>query len=210
MFTGIITGFSQVAVGRHLGSSRDHGKSLVKECPPIYIANVNLCAGITLNGACLTFTAPDETRNSPTIDISAEWFARMIELDQERTINHRKALAAKDGPARHLVSRHEDDIGTVPHSTQVGKDWDLRGLRSISRGKHLAIKCSPMAKEQIRMGNRLSDLVGRSQINANLIPPAVEANARSSLTVGSKVNLGTDLIAIYAGRRLSSGSHDIG
>ena len=204
MFTGIITGVGRIAAVHALGSSSTHGKRLTISCPADYLEDVGLGDSIALNGACMTVTTLDTANGRYTVDISAESLDKTAGLDQLGPINLEKALRANDRLGGHLVSGHEDGIGTVSHFAQVGESWDLRILAPKELGKFLAYKGSIVINGVSLTVNRVADLADGCEVSINLIPHTVENTALSSLVAGSRVNLEIDLIARYVERMLTA------
>jgi riboflavin synthase len=208
MFTGIITGMGRIVAIHRLGSSSLHGNRLTIETPPGYLDDVGLGDSIALNGACMTATTLDPTRNQFTIDISAESLDKTCGLAELGIINLEKALRAHDRLGGHIVSGHVDGIGKVTHFAQVGESWELRILAPRELGKYLAYKGSITVNGVSLTVNRVSDLAGDAsqapgcEISINLIPHTVQNTALGQLTEGSPVNLEIDLIARYVERML--------
>jgi len=208
MFTGIITGLGRIVAIQSLGSSSDHGKRLTIEAPAGFLDDVALGDSIALNGACMTATALDGTRNQFSIDISAESLAKTCGLAEPGVINLEKALRANDRLGGHLVAGHVDGLGEVTHFAQVGESWELRLRVPDLLSKYLAYKGSISVNGVSLTVNRIADLTdgagaaAGSEISINLIPHTVQNTALGQLKKGSRVNLEIDLIARYVERML--------
>lgn len=208
MFTGIITGMGRIVAIHRLGSSSDHGNRLTIETPAGYLDDVGLGDSIALNGACMTATALDPSKNQFTVDVSAESLAKTCGLAETGIINLEKALRAHDRLGGHIVSGHVDGIGSVTCFTQVGESWELRILAPRELGKYLAYKGSITVNGASLTVNRVIDLAGDAnqapgcEISINLIPHTVQHTALGQLVQGSPVNLEIDLIARYVERML--------
>ena len=207
MFTGIITGVGRIAAVHDLGSSSSHGKRLSIAVPDGYLDDVGLGDSIALNGACMTVTTIDPTRQQFTIDISAESLDKTAGLSQEATrVNLEKALRASDRLGGHIVSGHVDGIGTVRHFAPVGESWELRVLAPPALARFLAYKGSITVNGVSLTVNRVSDRADGSEISINLIPHTVDNTALGSLEAGSRVNLEIDTVARYVERMLQAGA----
>jgi riboflavin synthase len=207
MFTGIITGVGRIAAVHDLGSSSSHGKRLSIAVPDGYLDDVGLGDSIALNGACMTVTTIDPTRQQFTIDISAESLDKTAGLSQEATrVNLEKALRASDRLGGHIVSGHVDGIGTVRHFAPVGESWELRVLAPPALARFLAYKGSITVNGVSLTVNRVSDQADGSEISINLIPHTVDNTALGSLEAGSRVNLEIDTVARYVERMLQAGA----
>ena len=207
MFTGIITGVGRIAAVHDLGSSSSHGKRLSIAVPDGYLDDVGLGDSIALNGACMTVTTIDPTRQQFTIDISAESLDKTAGLSQEATrVNLEKALRASDRLGGHIVSGHVDGIGTVSHFAPVGESWELRVLAPPALARFLAYKGSITVNGVSLTVNRVSDQADGSEISINLIPHTVDNTALGSLEAGSRVNLEIDTVARYVERMLQAGA----
>lgn len=206
MFTGIITGMGRIVAVHRLGSSLDHGKRLSIEAPAGYLVDVGLGDSIAINGACMTVTRVDLSKNQFLIEISAESLARTSGLTEPGPVNLEKALRAHDRLGGHIVAGHVDGIGCVTHFAEVGESWELRILAPADLGKYLAYKGSITVNGVSLTVNRVADLPGQAgcEISINLIAHTVHNTALQHLQAQSQVNLEIDLIARYVERMLQN------
>src|SRR5674476_763314 len=181
MFTGIITGLGRIVAIQSLGSSSDHGKRLTIEAPAGFLDDVALGDSIALNGACMTATALDGTRNQFSIDISAESLAKTCGLAEPGVINLEKALRANDRLGGHLVAGHVDGLGEVTHFAQVGESWELHLSAPKALAKYLAYKGSITVNGVSLTVNHVQDLATGCEVSINLIPHTVQNTALGSL-----------------------------
>ena len=204
MFTGIITGVGRIAAVHDLGRSLDHGKRLEISTPAHYLDDVALGDSIALNGACMTVTSFDATKNLFTIDISAESLDKTAELNKiGTTLNLEKALRPNDRLGGHIVSGHVDGIGAVSQFAQIGESWLLQVLAPPALAKYLAYKGSITVNGVSLTVNKIEDTATGCLVSINLIPHTVENTALGSLRAGSAVNLEIDTVARYVERMLS-------
>lgn len=203
MFTGIITGVGRIAATRHLGSSLQHGRRVVIETPPAYLADVAMGDSIAINGACMTVAAFDVVTCRFEIDVSAESLARTGGWDDNSAVNLEKALRATDRLGGHLVAGHVDGIGAVVRFGPVGESFEL--LIAAPRGiaKYLAYKGSIAVNGVSLTVNAINDTAAGAVCSINLIPHTIQNTALSSLSEGAKVNLEVDLVARYVERMMS-------
>jgi riboflavin synthase len=208
MFTGIITGIGRITAIEPLGQTAVHGKRLTVTCPPSYLDDATLGDSMALNGACMTVTSLDVTRQQFTVDISAESLSKTAGLAATGRINLEKALRAHDRLGGHIVSGHVDGVGTVTHFAQISESWELRVLAPKDLAKYLAVKGSITVNGVSLTVNRITDLPDGCEVSINLIPHTVQNTALGALTAGSQVNLEIDLIARYVERMLRTDSSD--
>ncbi|TFZ08730.1 riboflavin synthase [Ramlibacter humi] len=203
MFTGIITGVGRIAAVHGLGGSASHGKRLTVEAPAGYLEDVGLGDSIALNGACMTVTTLDPSRNAFTVDVSAESLDKTSGLAEPGPINLEKALRAHDRLGGHIVSGHVDGIGTVTRFEPVGESHELRILAPAFLAKYLAYKGSVTVNGVSLTVNQVKDLAEGCELSINLVPHTVQNTALHALRAGSRVNLEIDLIARYVERMLA-------
>lgn len=206
MFTGIITGVGRIAASHDLGSSLQHGKRLAIACPAGYLDDVGLGDSIALNGACMTVTSLDLSRQQFTIDISAESLARTTGIVLDAQVNLEKALRAGDRLGGHIVSGHVDGVGTVSHFARIGESWELRIQAPAGLAKYLAYKGSITVNGVSLTVNRVSDNAAGCEVSINLIPHTVQNTTLGLLKAGSGVNLEIDTVARYVERMLAAGA----
>ncbi|AOS78777.1 MULTISPECIES: riboflavin synthase [Hydrogenophaga] len=208
MFTGIITGVGRIADSHALGGSLQHGRRLTIEAPAGYLADVGLGDSVALNGACMTVTTLDASRNRFTIDISAESLARTAGLDAVGArLNLEKALRAHDRLGGHIVSGHVDGTGKVLRFAPVGESHELAVLAPPELGKYLAYKGSITINGVSLTVNHVADRPDGCEFSINLIPHTVQHTTLGDLVAGSTVNLEIDTVARYVERMLGTGPH---
>ncbi|MDD5029172.1 MAG: riboflavin synthase [Rhodoferax sp.] len=203
MFTGIITGVGRITVIEALGQTATHGKRLTIVCPPSYLDDVTLGDSIALNGACMTVTTLDQTRQQLNVEVSAESLSKTAGLTTPGPINLEKALRAHDRLGGHIVAGHVDGIGSVSHFEPTGESWELHVVAPSALAKYLAYKGSIAVNGVSLTVNRVTDLADGCEVSINLIAHTVQNTALQTLSVGASVNLEIDLIARYVERMLS-------
>lgn len=202
MFTGIVSGVGRIVSVEPLGAQASHGRRLVVETPPGWLAGAQLGDSIALNGACMTVTSLDGDRFS--VDVSAESLARTAGLDAPGPVNLEQALRANDRLGGHLVSGHVDGIGEVTRFAPVGESWELCVLAPKALARYLAYKGSITVDGVSLTVNRVTDRDDGAEVSINLIPHTVASTTLGRLAAGAKVNLEIDLIARYVERMLGA------
>lgn len=211
MFTGIITGVGRIVAAQDLASpgtaaSSRFGKRLTVEPPAGYLDDVGLGDSIALNGACMTVTGIDTSRQSFNVEISAESLDKTAGLGETGRINLEKALRAQERLGGHIVSGHVDGVGRVTRFAPVGESWELRVLAPAALGKYLAYKGSITVNGVSLTVNTFADSPEGTEVSINLIPHTVQNTALGDVRAGSRVNLEVDLIARYVERMLTAPS----
>jgi riboflavin synthase len=203
MFTGIVSALGHIVEVKALGANPAHGKHLVIETPPAWLADVQPGDSIALNGACMTVTALDAPARRFSVDISAESLARTASLGEPRAVNLEKALRAHDRLGGHLVSGHVDGVGTVQRFEPVGESWQLVIAAPATLARFFAYKGSITVNGVSLTVNRVEDRPGGCEFSINLIPHTLSQTTLAELRAGDAVNLEIDLIARYVERMLS-------
>ena len=205
MFTGIVTALARIAEAHPLGADSAHGKRLIIETPPGWLADVRPGDSIALNGACMTVTSLDAQANRFSIDVSAESLTRTVGLaDANRPLNLEKALRANDRLGGHLVAGHVDGIGTVASFEPVGESWRLLITAPAELARFLASKGSITVNGVSLTVNRVEDRSDGCEFSINLIPHTLSQTTLGGLRAGDAVNLEIDLIARYVERMLAA------
>ncbi len=202
MFTGIVSGVGRIVSVEPLGAQAAHGRRLVVETPPGWLAGAQLGDSIALNGACMTVTSLDGDRFS--VDVSAESLARTAGLDAPGPVNPEQALRANDRLGGPLASGHVDGIGEVTRFAPVGESWELCVLAPKALARFLAYKGSITVDGVSLTVNRVTDRDDGAEVSINLIPHTVASTTLGRLAAGAKVNLEIDLIARYVERMLGA------
>lgn len=196
MFTGLIEGVGSLA-GREMRGGDARLRIAVGTLP---FADVALGESISVNGACLTVVAFDET--SFDIDASNETLSltTLGQLPIGASVNLERAMKPTDRLGGHLVSGHVDGVGRV-----LRIEHDARAQRWAFSAP------APLLKYIAQKGSICVDGVSLT-VNAvdgdgfevALIPHTVSHTAFSQTKVGDAVNLEVDLVARYVERLLRS------
>lgn len=196
MFTGLIEGVGSLA-GREMRGGDARLRIAAGTLP---FADVALGESISVNGACLTVVAFDET--SFDIDASNETLSltTLGQLPIGASVNLERAMKPTDRLGGHLVSGHVDGVGRV-----LRIEHDARAQRWAFSAP------APLLKYIAQKGSICVDGVSLT-VNAvdgdgfevALIPHTVSHTAFSQTKVGDAVNLEVDLVARYVERLLRS------
>jgi riboflavin synthase len=203
MFTGIITGLGQIIAVKDLGASQAHGKQLTLQAPRHYLGDVTLGDSIAINGACMTVTSFDQSKDQFCIEISAQSLSKTHGLTQQRWVNLEKALRANDRLGGHIVSGHVDGTAIVSQFEPMGESWTLIVVSPPALGKFLAYKGSVTINGVSLTVNSVKDIDAGTEISINLIAHTLENTALKYLQVGELINLEIDTVARYVERMLS-------
>ena len=199
MFTGIVA-----AVGR-IESVEPHGQEggvrLSLDAGELDVSDVTPGDSIAVQGACMTVTGLEGKRF--TVDVSRESLSKTVGLDRPGEVNLEKALRSSDRLGGHLVAGHVDGVGQVVSFEPVGESWSLVIRAPASLARYLAYKGSVAADGVSLTVNRVADVPGGVEFEANLIPHTLRATTLNTLHAGGSVNLEVDMLARYVERMLT-------
>jgi riboflavin synthase len=191
MFTGIIEGLGTLAAIQSSG----RGRRLVIESD-YDLKGTRIGDSIAVNGACLTAVRIDGHRFE--VDLSPESLntTTFKEARSGDRVNLERALRLSDRLDGHIVSGHVDGIGVI----QSREKLDNALLIRISVPQELArymIHKGSVALDGVSLTiNRCDD----SSIDVSIIPHTAKLTTIGLKSVGSKINIETDLIGKYVER----------
>lgn len=196
MFTGLIEGVGSLA-GREMRGGDARLRIAAGTLP---FADVALGESISVNGACLTVVAFDET--SFDIDASNETLSltTLGQLPIGAAVNLERAMKPTDRLGGHLVSGHVDGVGRVlriEHDARAQR-WAFSVPAPLL--KYIAQKSSICVDGVSLTVNAVDD----GGFEVALIPHTVSHTAFSQTRVGDAVNLEVDLVARYVERLLQA------
>jgi riboflavin synthase len=204
MFTGIIQAVGHIS---HLVETTGGDARVTVNAGKLDLSDAHLGDSIACNGVCLTVV--EKTRDSFSVDVSAETFSCTIGFAPGDAVNLEPAMRLSDRLGGHLVSGHVDGVGTVLHFApvaakpdgKVGEDgsWRLDIRAPVALARYLAPKGSVAVNGVSLTVNKASD----TDFSINLIPHTLEQTMLKTLRVGGKVNLEADMLARYADRLLN-------
>lgn len=184
MFTGIVEEVGKVA---ELDPTRMQVRaSRVME-------SQKLGDSISVNGACLTVVAFDET--SFAVDLSPETLRRtsLGSLKPGSVVNLERPLAVSDRLGGHIVQGHVDATGTIASSEPEGDSTILR-ISSPKEMMPYIVEKGFIAVDGISLTVVKKDT---SSFTLSIIPYTMENTNLKEKSPGDRVNLEADILAKY-------------
>lgn len=200
MFTGLVS-----AQGKLL-SVRRHSQEIELACktPLNFLEHSQVGDSICVSGTCLTATAMNA--DSFTADIMPETFARTIfsQLSVGACVNLEKALAVGSRFEGHIVQGHVDAAVRL-----TGKKRQQHAL-VLTFDLPEAYADQVVEKGSVALnGVSLTVLFARNhEFAVSLIPHSQAETNLEALTIGSQVNMETDILGKYVQKQLHFNSKD--
>ena len=193
MFTGIIESLGKVESLQHVG-----GDVRLRIQTGLDMSDVHLGDSISTNGICLT-----------VIDWGDTWFATDVSRESlHRTtlgnwkvgqpVNVEKAMLPTTRFGGHIVSGHVDVVGEITVVRADARSLYFEVTAPVEIAKYLAEKGSVTVDGVSLTINYLNGNI----LSLNLIPHTAERTNIGTWKVGTKVNLGVDVLARYIERLL--------
>lgn len=188
MFTGIVE-----EVGKIISFTPKGNYTEVKVSAAKVLEGVNIGDSICVSGVCLTVCAFGG--DYFTADIQAETFRKsnFEKLSPGNRVNLERALTPTSRLGGHFVTGHIDVCGEVKTLNQKGEDFLLEVILAEDTLKFIVPKGSVAI-------NGISLTVGevtKNFFSAYIIPHTLNNTDLSSIKVGSKVNIETDVLGKY-------------
>ena len=192
MFTGIIE-----EVGR---LERLAGGEIAIRAKKV-LEDVALGDSIAVNGICLTVTRFDEVHF--TADVMPETIRRtsLAELRRGSRVNLERALTLKSRLGGHIVSGHIDGAGTIAAMKEEGNAVLLTVRASDSVLRYVVEKGS-VALDGISL---TVASVSAADFTVSLIPHTREITNLREKSVGSRLNIETDILGKYVEKLFPGG-----
>ena len=192
MFTGIIE-----EVGR---LERLAGGEIAIRAKKV-LEDVALGDSIAVNGICLTVTRFDAAHF--TADVMPETIRRtsLAELRRGSRVNLERALTLKSRLGGHIVSGHIDGAGTIAAMKEEGNAILLTVRASDSVLRYIVEKGS-VALDGISL---TVARVGAADFTVSLIPHTREITNLREKSVGSRLNIETDILGKYVEKLFPGG-----
>ncbi len=192
MFTGIIE-----EVGR---LERLAGGEIAIRAKKV-LEDVALGDSIAVNGICLTVTRFDEAHF--TADVMPETIRRtsLAELRRGSRVNLERALMLKSRLGGHIVGGHIDGAGTIAAMKEEGNAILLTVRASDSVLRYIVEKGS-VALDGISL---TVARVGAADFTVSLIPHTREITNLREKSVGSRLNIETDILGKYVEKLFPGG-----
>lgn len=191
MFTGLVEELGKV---KTLELLKDSAR-LTVEAEKVLIG-AQIGDSIAVNGVCLTVTEMHQKYFS--VDIMHETLAKtnLHELKNLSRVNLERALQLSTRLGGHMVSGHVDGIGTISSIDNIGiaKVYKISALPSVTS---FIIPKGSIAVDGISL--TIVDLE-KDYFTISLIPHTFAHTTLGFKTIGSTVNLETDIIGKYVAR----------
>jgi riboflavin synthase len=201
MFTGIVTELGKVR-SLELGN----GVARLTVVAPLSTVDMGVGDSIAVNGVCLT--AVDVDAPAFSVEVVNETFTRssLGDLVAEEPVNLERPMPATGRFDGHIVQGHVDGVGTVRSVLDEGEAKRYRIALSDDLSRHTVEKGS-IAVDGTSLTITAVSGVGTPDpwFEIVVIPHTLDATVFGGATVGSRVNLETDVIAKYL-ERMGEGS----
>lgn len=193
MFTGLIQTMGRLE--RFEPSGKDARLTIR---PQERMVDLRLGESIAINGVCLTLEK--DSGGAFSAYVSAETLSRSTlgQLRAGAQVNLERALALGDRLGGHFVSGHVDCLAEVQEMREVGESRIYR-LRFSPEWSPYVVPKGSVALDGVSL--TINDC-GTDFLEVNSIPATRQATTIGLWSIGSKVNLETDLIAKYVQRLL--------
>jgi len=193
MFTGLIEDIGVVHELRHSGSSVQ-----LHVATSLPVAEIKLGDSIAVNGICLTVVKYGS--GFFVADVSPETLgcSNLSQVTPGSEVNLERALQLSDRLGGHLVSGHVDAVATVASRRQDGNAIRFRFKLDQATLRYVVEKGS-ITIDGISL---TVNSVDAESFSVAIIPHSLEQTTLKNLTVGSQVNIETDIIARYVEKLL--------
>lgn len=196
MFTGLVEELGKV---KTLELLKDSARLTIEADKVLIDAQIG--DSIAVNGVCLTVTEMHQKYFS--VDIMHETLSKtnLHELKNLSKVNLERALQLSTRLGGHMVSGHVDGIGTIFSIDNIGiaKVYKISALPSVTS---FLIPKGSIAVDGISL--TIVD-VGKDYFTISLIPHTFAHTTLGFKTIGSTVNLETDIIGKYVAKFMNMG-----
>ena len=160
---------------------------------------------ISVDGACLTVV--DFDRGSFEVDAMPETIEKttLKYLQLGNSVNLEASLRLGDKMGGHWVTGHVDGTGKILSTEKVGNSV----IYSISISSNLAEQLAPKGSVAVDGISLTLIECGRESFKIGLIPHTLQTTTLGKKSVGSHVNLETDVIGKYVSRHLKGSSGEV-
>ncbi len=191
MFTGMIEEAGTIKTIKKTARSRRFSISAER-----LMGDLTIGESISVNGACLTVAARNETDFS--VDLSPETcnVTTLGTLHAGDRVNLERAMRLSDRMGGHLVSGHVDGIGRIRGRKRVGNAVVL----SIEIPPLLLRYCPQKGSITLDGVSLTINRVTEQGIVVSMIPHTALVTTLGGKEVGDRVNIESDLIARYLER----------
>lgn len=195
MFTGLIQQVGTIA------AMDDNGQAMRMAITASFAQETTIGESIATSGVCLSVT--DKRHDRYWVDVMPETLAVSALGDKNvgDPVNLERSLALGDRLGGHMVQGHVDGVGTISR-WDPGQAWtDVRIDIDPSIAGYIAMKGS-IAVDGISL---TVTGVGDDWFSVSLIPETLRSTTLGNATVGTRVNIETDMFARYIKRLIDTG-----
>ena len=193
MFTGIIEELGEVVTWERVA---DAARLTVRA--PIAMSDAARGDSISVSGVCLTVV--DHGSDWFTADVMAETIAMstLESIQPGQQVNLERAAQVGDRLGGHIVQGHIDGTSTVLGITE-GSAWRVVRFDLSPQLAALVARKGSIAVDGVSL---TVSAVGDDWFEVSLIPETLQATTLGMKTVGSSVNIETDILARQVERML--------
>jgi len=193
MFTGIIQYVGTVRAVRTVGK----GRRLTVDVGPL-AEGLGVGDSVSVSGACLTACRIEGA--AVDFDIAAETVSRTTlgEVGAGAKVNLERALHLGEGLDGHLVQGHVDGVGEVRRIDRTADQWTVE----FSAPGNLTDEMVEKGSVAVCGVSLTLTAVADGRFSVALIPTTWTATTFADMSIGSKVNIETDVIGKYIRRYL--------
>ncbi|MDF2992875.1 MAG: riboflavin synthase alpha chain [Microbacterium sp.] len=199
MFTGIVEEMGAITAVEPAG---DGVRVTVRA--PLSVSDAGHGDSISVSGVCLTVV--DQGEDWFTADVMKQTLdmSTLADVAPGRAVNLERATAAHGRLGGHIVQGHIDGTGVV-RDVRPGAQWSVVRIGIPAHLAPLVVDKGSIAIDGVSLTvSAVSAPDEAAQwLEVSLIPETLAATTLGSATVGSPVNLETDILARHVQRMLS-------
>lgn len=199
MFTGIVEEMGVVSA-----LVRDGAGARLTVAASMVLDGAAIGDSICVNGVCLTVVDLDRVSFSADVAIETMRVTNLGELKAGDRVNLERALRLSSRLGGHLVTGHVDAIGRIRGKQREGAGWRIT-IDAPERALRYIIKKGSIAVDGISL--TVADM-DNSGFAVAVIPHTADVTTLGVKSVGSTVNLETDIIGKYVERLLAPGREE--
>ncbi|WZH37264.1 MAG: riboflavin synthase [Microbacterium enclense] len=199
MFTGIVEEMGAITAVEPAG---DGVRVTVRA--PLSVSDAGHGDSISVSGVCLTVV--DQGDDWFTADVMKQTLdmSTLADVAPGRAVNLERATAAHGRLGGHIVQGHIDGTGVV-RDVRPGAQWSVVRIGIPPRLAPLVVDKGSIAIDGVSLTVSAVSAPDEAEqwLEVSLIPETLAATTLGSATVGSPVNLETDILARHVQRMLS-------
>lgn len=179
-----------------VGSLGERAGDHIVVSAPKSCGQLEVGGSVNVAGVCVSVVRVDEESFRATLSAETAHRSTLAELAVGAPVNVELPLHAGDALQGHLVQGHVDAVGKVTRITEEGVSRRI-WIRPPDRLLPDLVAKGSIAVDGVSL--TVAEVV-RDRFSIALIPATLETTTLSALTVGSRVNLETDLVGKLARR----------